>query len=120
MIRILVVDDEEEICSLLKEFLMKKGYEVLTATDASSALEAVSRTRPHLVLLDIRMPQKDGITLLKEIKEINREIGVIMVTAVRDEILAKKTLEFGADGYITKPIDLDYLETNVLVKRILL
>ena len=120
MIRILVVDDEEEVCDLLREFLTKKKYEVLTASDATKVSQLVEAERPHMVLLDIRMPQKDGVTLLKEIKEIDRDIGVIMVSAVRDEETAKKALNLGADGYITKPIDLDYLETNVLVKRLLL
>lgn len=119
MIRILVVDDETEMCNLLREFLERKNYEVLTATDADTVLKAVTSKRPHIVLLDIRMPQKDGVTLLKEIKGIDREIGVIMVTAVRDETLARETMTLGADGYITKPIDLDYLETNILVKGIL-
>ncbi|MFH1857486.1 MAG: response regulator [Candidatus Omnitrophota bacterium] len=120
MIRILVVDDEQEVCDLLQEFLSKKNYEVLTATEAESALRLVESNRPHMVLLDIRMPQKDGITLLKEIKKIDREIGVIMVSAVKDEAVARRALDPGADGYITKPIDLDYLETNVLIKRLLL
>ncbi len=117
--RILVVDDEQEICNFLQEFLTKKKYEVVTALDAEAALQAVKESRPHLVLVDIRMPEKDGVTLLKEIKAIDREIGVIMVTAIRDEKIAKRTMQLGADGYITKPIDLDYLETNILVKRLL-
>lgn len=117
MIRILVVDDEEEICSFLKEFLMRKKYDVSVATTADLALALVKKIHPHLVFLDIRMPQKDGVALLKEIKEMDREIGVVMVSALRDEALAKKTLELGADGYITKPIDLDYLETHIFVKR---
>lgn len=120
MIRILVVDDEAEICDLLREFLTKKNYEVLTATDAAAVPQLVETERPHMVLLDIRMPQKDGMALLKEIKAIDRGIGVIMVSAVRDEKVAREALTLGADGYITKPIDLDYLETNVLVKRLLL
>ena len=120
MIRILVVDDEQGVCDFLQEFLTKKNYEVLTATSAESALKCVKETRPHMVLVDVRMPDKDGVTLLKEIKEIDREISVIMVTALRDENVAKRTLQLGADGYITKPIDLDYLEANVLVKRLFL
>ena len=120
MIRILVVDDEPEICNFLQEFLQKKNYDVSIATDVDTALQTVKKTLPNLVLLDIRMPKKDGLTLLKEIKAVDSKIGVIMVTAVRDEVLAKKTMALGADGYITKPIDLNYLETNVLVKRLLL
>ena len=119
MIRILIVDDEPEICSFLQEFLVKKGHEVLTATDSMDVLQIIQSVRPHMVLLDIRMPRKDGVALLQEIKSLDPEIGVIMVTAVREEVLAKKTMALGADGYITKPIDLDYLEANILVKRIL-
>lgn len=120
MIRILVVDDEEEICNFLEEFLGQKQYEVFVATEAEKALELVKEKRPNLVFLDIRMPQKDGITLLQEIKTIDRAIGVVMVSALRDEQLAKRAIELGAEGYITKPIDLDYLETHVFVKRLLL
>lgn len=117
--RILIVDDEPEICNFLQEFLAKKNYEVLTATDSMKALEVIQSVKPNLVLLDIRMPERDGVSLLQEIKSLNEEIGVIMVTAVREETLAKRTMALGADGYITKPIDLDYLEANILVKRIL-
>ena len=119
MIRILVVDDEEEICNFLKEFLTGKKYEVFVATDAAQALELVREEHPQLVFLDIRMPQKDGVTLLQEIKAIDQTISVVMVSALQDEELARKTLALGAEGYITKPIDLEYLERNILVNRIL-
>ena len=120
MIRILVVDDEKEICDFLQEYLIRKQYEAFVATEAQQAMELVKEKRPNLVFLDIRMPQKDGVALLKEIKEVDPAIGVVMVSALRDEELAKRTLELGAEGYITKPIDLDYLETHIFVKRILL
>ena len=119
MARILVVDDEKESCRFLEEFLRSKGYDTFTASTWSEALALVKRERPHLVLLDIRMPDRDGVALLSDIKGIDREIGVIMVTAVKEEEIAKEAMRRGADGYITKPIDLDYLETNILVKLIL-
>ena len=119
MTRIVVVDDEEESCRFLEEFLRSKGHEVFFALTAEEGLQLVKRERPHLVLLDIRMAGRDGISLLSEIKGFDREIGVIMVTAVKEEEIAKEAMRRGADGYITKPIDLDYLETNILIKRIL-
>ena len=119
MTRILVVDDEEETCRFLEEFLTSKGYQVFCAAEFEEALRLVKQERPHLVLLDIRMPGRDGISLLSEIKGIDREIGVMMVTAVKEDEIAKEAMRKGADGYITKPIDLEYLETNILVKLIL-
>ena len=115
MERILVVDDEIEVCKILKEFLSEKGYEVYTALDGPTALEKVRETKPHIVLLDIIMPGMGGIDVLKEIKKIDPTTGVIMITAVTDHELAKRTLELGAYDYITKPVDLDYLENVVMV-----
>ena len=116
MIKILVVDDEPEACDALKEFLSMKGYEVSTAQDGQAALRKLKKYRPQIVLLDVIMPGMNGIEVLQEIKKIDPEIGVIMVTVVTDEDQAKKTLELGAYDYITKPVDLNYLETVVLVK----
>jgi len=116
MERILVVDDEIEACNVLKEFLGMKGYEVYTALDGPTAITKVKEVRPHIVLLDIRMPGMDGIDVLKEIKGVDPRVGVIMTTAVTDHELAKRTLELGAYDYITKPLDLDYLEVVLMVK----
>ena len=116
MVKILVVDDEIEACNALKEFLEVKGYEVYTAQDGKTALDQIQELRPHLVLLDMIMPGMHGIEVLQEIKKTDPEIGVIMVTVVTDEAQAKKTLEFGAYDYITKPVDLNYLDNVVMVK----
>ncbi len=116
MERILVVDDEIEICNILKEFFSLKGYEVHTALDGPTAVNKVREVKPHIILLDIIMPGMGGIETLKEIKKVDPEAGVIMVTAVADNEVARKTLELGAYDYITKPMDLDYLETVVAVK----
>jgi DNA-binding response OmpR family regulator len=116
MVKILVVDDEMEACNALKEFLEVKGYEVYTAQDGKTALDQVQELRPQLVLLDMIMPGMHGIEVLQEVKKIDPEIGVIMVTVVTDEAQAKKALQLGAYDYITKPVDLNYLDTVVMVK----
>ena len=116
--RVLVVDDEPEACRALKEFLVLKGYEVQTAPDGDLALQEVNAFKPHIVLLDMNMPGMDGVEVLKEIRKIDTSIGVIMVTVVSDHERAKSTLELGAFDYITKPVDLNYLETVVLVKAV--
>lgn len=116
MAKVLVVDDEPEAVELLVEFLSSKGYEVLTAGGGEEALQRVKEDRPHLVLLDIRMPKMNGIEVLRRIREIDAEMGVIMVTAVNEEDMGRKALELGAFDYIVKPLDLKYLERSVWYK----
>lgn len=116
--KILVVDDEQAICNMLKKFLAQKGYEALTAQNGEEGLRKVKEERPHVVLLDIRMPGMDGIETLKRIKEADKEVGVVMITAVNENETGRKCLELGAFDYITKPLDLDYLEKVLMVKLI--
>lgn len=116
MPRVLVVDDEPDARELLQEFLAGKGYEVLTASDGEEALQRVEAERPHLIFLDVRMPKMDGLEVLKRVREIDQEVGVIMVTALREEEIGRQALELGAFDYITKPLDLKYLEQSLWVK----
>ena len=116
--KILVVDDEIEVVQLLKDFLTSKGYEVYTALNGAEALAWVKEVKPDIVLLDIIMPGIGGIDTLKEIKKIDPTTAVIMVTGLIDEELANKTIKLGAFDYIIKPINIDYLETCVMVKMI--
>jgi DNA-binding response OmpR family regulator len=116
MAKVLVVDDEPEAVELLVEFLSAKGYEVVTATDGEEAVKRVKEDRPHLVLLDVRMPKMNGMEALRRIREIDPETGVIMVTGVNEEDVGRKALEQGAFDYIVKPLDLKYLERSVWYK----
>ena len=115
---ILVVDDEIDVVRLLQNFLTSKGYEVDTALNGAEALAKVKKKKPDIVVLDIMMPGIGGIDTLKEIKKIDPRIAVIMVTAVVDEELANRAVKLGAFDYITKPFDIDSLETRLMVKMI--
>ncbi len=116
MPRVLIVDDDPNTVEMLTAFLTPKGYETCTASNGEEALRRVKEDRPHLVLLDVRMPKMDGLEVLKRIREIDREVGVIMVTAVNEEEIGREALKLGAFDYITKPLDLKYLETVVWYK----
>jgi DNA-binding response OmpR family regulator len=116
MPRVLVVDDEQNARELLSEFLTSKGYEVLTASEGEEALRKVKEDRPHLILLDVRMPKVSGLEVLRRVREIDQEVGVIMVTAVNEEETGNQALQMGAFDYITKPLDFQYLERSLWVK----
>ncbi|OGB92729.1 MAG: hypothetical protein A3G35_02595 [candidate division NC10 bacterium RIFCSPLOWO2_12_FULL_66_18] len=116
MARILVVDDEPDAVELLQEFLTAKGYDVIIACDGEEALRQVKEHRPHLILLDVRMPKLNGMEVLKRVREIDHEVGVIMVTAVNEEETGREALKMGAFDYITKPLDLQYLERSLWYK----
>jgi len=110
---ILVVDDEKEICTVLSDNLSQEGYRVLTAYNGKKALELVKKEKPDLVLLDIRMPEMDGIEVLRRIKKMKKEIVVIMLTAYGTLETARKAMKLGAYDYITKPFDLFSLKSIV-------
>ena len=116
MPRVLVVDDEPDFIELLREFLTAKGYEVIAASNGEEGLRKVKEERPHLILLDVRMPKMNGLEVLKQVREIDHEVGVIMVTAVNEEETGRQALKLGAFDYITKPLDLKYLERSLWYK----
>lgn len=119
MSRILVVDDEEPVRNVLTTFLVQKGYDVAEADGGPSALAQVERFRPHLVLLDIRMPGMDGIEVLKAIKQRAPEVSVIMVTATNDDEIGLQTMALGASDYLMKPFSFAQLETHLTVHLLL-
>ncbi len=114
--KILVVDDEPAIRSLLKKFLVKEGFDVVTASSGEEALDKLREEKPILVLLDIRLPGMDGIVTLKRIREMDEKVGVIMMTAVDEQDVFEEAKKLGAYEYVVKPFDLNYLENCVLLR----
>lgn len=110
MAKILVVDDEAAIVRFLKAFLEKRGYTVATALDGGEAIEKLRADKPDVILLDIRLGDKNGLDVLKEAKSIAPDVAVVMITAVSDEEIGKRALELGAFDYIMKPFELPHLE----------
>ena len=108
-ISILIVEDEDTQRGLLEGLLNKEGYRAAGAGDGKSALQLVKEGTFEIVLLDYKLPDTDGLTLLKNIKEMNPEIEVIMITAFGSIENAVTALKAGAFEYLTKPIDLDDL-----------
>jgi len=116
MLKILVVDDEQEITQILENFFLRKNYTVFIANNGEQALEVIKNERPHLVFLDVRMPVMDGLTVLRNIRLVDKSIKVIMVTALEDQKIMQEAKALGVVDYVSKPFKLDYLEREVLVK----
>lgn len=114
--KLLIVDDEAEICDFLKSFFEERNYEVRSATSGEEALKSVEQFKPNVVLLDIKMPVMDGIRVLELIKSKHPKIKVIMVTALETRDKIEECIRLGADNYITKPLSLEYLENDVREK----
>ena len=112
--KVLIVDDEMLIRQLLTSAL-DGDYTVLVASDGEEAINITRQLKPDLILMDILMPKVDGFTALSEIKrdEATRAIPVIMITGIGHELNKKLSEQFGADGYITKPFDLQELRDKV-------
>lgn len=100
--KILVVDDEKPIADILQFNLKKEGYEVHCAYDGNEALEKVEEIKPDLILLDIMLPQRDGMEVCREVRK-KYDMPIIMLTAKDSEIDKVLGLELGADDYVTKP-----------------
>lgn len=105
MTKILVVDDDTNICDLLKMYLEKEGYEVKTANDGAEGITVFRMYEPDLVLLDIMMPKKDGWQVCREIREHSQK-PIIMITAKGETIDKVLGLELGADDFIVKPLEM--------------
>jgi len=112
---ILIVDDEANICDLLKDSLSTRGYHCVTARNAAEALECFEKTDFDVALLDVKMPGMSGVQLLEQVKSKYSSLAVIMLTAVDDVETAVLTMKAGACDYITKPFDLDRVDNAVRV-----
>lgn len=117
MKRILIVDDEVNIGTLLSKFLTRNGYEVATALSGAAALDLLSKEKFQLVLCDFRLEDTDGREILKKVKELYPQTGVIIITGYSDIKLAVELIKMGAYDYITKPLYPDEI-LNTISKAI--
>jgi DNA-binding response OmpR family regulator len=116
---ILVVDDERQICELLKKYLEQQGYRVHTAQDGPSALALAEMERPQMIVLDINMPGMNGVDVLRQLRARNYQGGVMMLTGSQDETLLKEALDLGSLDIVGKPADLERIELAIQVSLIM-
>lgn len=119
---ILIADDEPEIVDLVGEFLAGLGYRILTASSGNAALAAMQRHPPDLALLDVYMPEMNGVEVLRQLKAMEASAGsvnVILLTAVRDEPLLQEARDLGTVDFLHKPVGLDQLELAVMIKLVM-
>ena len=102
--RVLVVDDEEGIRDLLSRTLALAEYDVETSSDGKSALESIRNDGYKLLIADLRMPGMDGLTLIREVKQINPHLPIIIITGYSSESAAIEAVNLGVAGYLTKPV----------------
>ena len=112
--KILLVDDEPEILEICRDYLKASGYEVVTAKDGAHGLSAARREKPDLVVLDLMMPEMDGLDVCRTIRR-ESNVPIIMLTARVEETDKLIGLELGADDYMTKPFSPRELVARVKV-----
>ena len=110
--KILVVDDDANICELLRLYLTKEGYQVTVANDGEEGLEKFNAVKPDMVLLDVMMPRMDGLEVCRRIRKAGNT-PVMMLTAKGETFDKVLGLELGADDYIVKPFDMKELVARI-------
>jgi CheY-like chemotaxis protein len=115
---ILIVDDNPQNLKLARVILVAEGYEVETATDAEEALQAVERSKPALILMDLQLPGMDGLELTRRLKSDPRyrDVIVIALTAYAMKGDDEKAFRAGCDGYLSKPIDTQALPKTIAAR----
>ena len=120
--KILLVDDEEDILEFLSYNLKREGYKIETANNGISALKKIERSKPDLIILDVMMPEMDGIEVCEKIREKDKfeDVLILFLTARSEEYSELAGFSAGADDYITKPIKPKVLVSKVksLLRRI--
>ena len=113
--RLLVVDNEIDICNFVKSFFEIRGFDVVGALNGDEAMKLLDSVKPDLVILDVMMRTDDeGLVYLPQIKKKLPTAKVIMITGVDDKDTIEKAKKLGADDYITKPLVLETLENTVM------
>lgn len=110
---LLIVDDEFELLSVLKEYFSRQGFRVLVAPDAQTARTEVGADEPQVAVIDVHMPGEDGLSLARWLRVAHPGVGIVMLSAASETIDRIVGLEVGADDYVTKPFDLRELLARV-------
>ena len=113
MSKILIVDDEELLRTMINDFLTMLDYEVFEAENGKEAYEKTIKENPDIIVSDINMPNMGGVELLKRVKELERNIPVILITGVSIEKARAEAEKYHADGFFSKPFKM-----QTLIKRI--
>ncbi len=111
--KVLVIDDEPDMCWALEKALRREGYEVSTATSGPCGLELLAKEGADLVLLDVAMPRMGGLEVLDRIQQTYRDVLVIVITGYSTLSTALDAIQKGAAGYITKPFNMDDLKVAI-------
>jgi len=117
MVKLLFVDDEKGITDALKSFFKQRGFATKAVNSGEEAIKVVNQDKPDIVFLDIRMKGMGGLDVLREIKKIDKNIKVMMLTIHEEKEIMEEAKRLEADEYITKPFRVDYLE-EVVIKRV--
>ncbi len=115
---ILIIDDNQQILELLGMFLKNNGHDVSSAATAEKGLALARQQKFDLVLLDIMLPDGNGLSVLNNLTKIAPNVPVIMITGGSDIQIAKQCLQSGAVDYITKPFDFEYLRTTIMANML--
>jgi CheY-like chemotaxis protein len=113
MVRIMIIEDDEEMRSLLKDFLEEEGLETDSVNNGADALGKLSKDHVDLILTDIRMPGLTGLDILPRIRRLNPKTPIIVMTAYGSDDVRRRSLERGATAYLEKPILLTQLRTLI-------
>lgn len=111
--KIMIVDDQKGVRRLLEELFKREGWEVYAAADGKEAIEKVGQFQPSILLIDMKMPNMNGLEASQKILEKHQELAIIMMTAYGEMEVVKRALESGVRKCITKPFDILYLRDEV-------
>ncbi|MBZ9633304.1 response regulator transcription factor [Clostridium sp. FP1] len=111
--KILIVEDDEAIASIIKEHLLKENYKVIWSSTGKEGLEDFKKEEFQLVMIDVMLPEMDGFTLCKNIRWLNEDVPIIIVSAKQTDLDKVKGLKSGADDYMTKPFSLMEISARI-------
>ena len=113
MSKALIVDDEPDICEILNDYLVLKGFETEIIHSGEEALEILSTGLPDLMVLDVNMPGISGIGVLREMKKRSYQVAVFVLTGLRDIDTAKEAMACGALDFLVKPVDVTLFSSSI-------